>query len=82
MYAVLPAAPIDPPPNTAVSFDDVERSATVELTHTNLNDETVEGIKIKGKKAFTVQHHPEAAPGPHDSVYLFDQFVELLESNK
>jgi carbamoyl-phosphate synthase small subunit len=66
----------------AVSFEDVEKSTTVELTHSNLNDETVEGIKILGKKAFTVQHHPEAAPGPHDSVYLFDQFVSLLELNK
>ena len=66
----------------AVSLDDVNNSSIVELTHSNLNDETVEGIKIKGKKAFTVQHHPEAAPGPHDSVYLFDQFVALIESNK
>jgi carbamoyl-phosphate synthase small subunit len=66
----------------AVSSDDVENSESVELTHLNLNDDTVEGIRIKGKKAFTVQHHPEAAPGPHDSVYLFDKFVALLESNK
>jgi carbamoyl-phosphate synthase small subunit len=66
----------------AVNFDEVKESAIVELTHTNLNDQTVEGIRIKGKKAFTVQHHPEAAPGPHDSVYLFDDFVALLESNK
>lgn len=66
----------------AVSYEDVEKSEVVELTHSNLNDNTVEGIKIKGKKAFSVQHHPEAAPGPNDSVYLFDQFVKLLESNK
>jgi len=51
----------------------------VEVTHVNLNDDTVEGIKIKGKKAFSVQYHPEAAPGPHDARYLFDQFIELIK---
>jgi len=51
---------------------------TIEVTHRNLNDETIEGIRIKGTKAFSVQYHPEAAPGPHDSRYLFDQFVESL----
>lgn len=50
----------------------------VEVTHMNLNDNTVEGIKVKGKNAFSVQYHPEAAPGPHDSRYLFDQFVSML----
>jgi carbamoyl-phosphate synthase small subunit len=50
----------------------------VEVTHVNLNDETIEGIRIKGKDAFSVQYHPEAAPGPHDSRYLFDQFMEML----
>ncbi|MBR9860316.1 glutamine-hydrolyzing carbamoyl-phosphate synthase small subunit [bacterium] len=50
----------------------------VEITHVNLNDDTVEGIRIKNKKAFAVQYHPEASPGPHDSRYLFDQFVEML----
>jgi carbamoyl-phosphate synthase small subunit len=54
---------------------------TLEITHTNLNDDTVEGLRIKGKKAFSVQYHPEAAPGPHDSRYLFDDFVELLKNN-
>lgn len=51
---------------------------TVEVTHINLNDNTVEGIKVKGKKAFSVQYHPEASPGPHDARYLFDNFVEML----
>jgi carbamoyl-phosphate synthase small subunit len=50
----------------------------VEVTHVNLNDQTVEGIRIRGKKAFSVQYHPEASPGPHDSRYLFDEFVESL----
>jgi carbamoyl-phosphate synthase small subunit len=55
---------------------------SVEVTHTNLNDETVEGLRVKGKKAFSVQFHPEASPGPHDSKYLFDQFVEMMSTVK
>lgn len=55
---------------------------TIEITHINLNDNTVEGIAIKDKPVFSVQHHPEAAPGPHDSRYLFDQFIELLKNHK
>ncbi len=55
-----------------------KHSDTVEVTHVNLNDDTIEGIKVKGKNAFSVQYHPEAAPGPHDSRYLFDDFVKLL----
>ncbi len=62
----------------AVSKEDVDNNDKVEITHINLNDDTVEGIKIKGKNAFSVQHHPEAAPGPHDSQYLFGKFVDLL----
>jgi carbamoyl-phosphate synthase small subunit len=54
------------------------KSATIEITHRNLNDNTIEGIKVKGKKAFSVQYHPEASPGPHDSRYLFDEFVALI----
>jgi len=52
----------------------------VEITHVNLNDETIEGIRIKGKKAFSVQYHPEASPGPHDARYLFDNFIKLMEN--
>lgn len=62
----------------AVKMDELKDSTTAELTHINLNDHTVEGLRVKGKKAFSVQHHPEASPGPHDSRYLFDQFVGLL----
>ncbi len=47
----------------------------VEATHINLNDNTVEGIRLKDRPAFSVQYHPEASPGPHDSRYLFDEFV-------
>jgi carbamoyl-phosphate synthase small subunit len=53
-------------------------SDRVEVTHRNLNDDTIEGIRIKGTKAFSVQYHPEAAPGPHDSRYLFNEFVDSL----
>ena len=57
-------------------------SETIELTHINLNDKSVEGISRKDKPAFSVQHHPEASPGPHDSLYLFDQFIESIKLNK
>lgn len=58
---------------------DVEESENVEITHVHLNDNTVAGIKIKDKNAFSVQYHPEANPGPHDAAYLFDQFVDSLK---
>ena len=51
----------------------------VEITHTNLNDETVEGFRHRTHPMFCVQYHPEAAPGPHDSRYLFDDFVKLMD---
>ena len=64
-----------------VSPDAIEANADkVEITHRNLNDDTIEGIRIKGKKAFSVQYHPEASPGPHDARYLFDQFLELMQN--
>ncbi|MGL1887708.1 MAG: glutamine-hydrolyzing carbamoyl-phosphate synthase small subunit [Reichenbachiella sp.] len=66
----------------AVSREDVESSDTLELTHVNLNDNTVAGIRVKGKPAFSVQHHPEASPGPHDSRYLFDDFIQLIIKHK
>ena len=52
------------------------------MTHRNLNDNTIEGLKLKEKQAFSVQYHPESAPGPHDSRYLFDDFVSLMASNR
>jgi carbamoyl-phosphate synthase small subunit len=54
---------------------------SVEITHKNLNDGSLEGLALKGKNVFSVQYHPEASPGPHDSRYLFDQFIELLRKN-
>ena len=62
----------------AVNREDVEQSDVVELTHVNLNDNTVAGIQVKGRKTFSVQYHPESSPGPHDSRYLFDQFINLF----
>jgi len=62
----------------SVRAEDVEKHPNVEVTHINLNDNTVEGIRLKDRKAFSVQYHPEAAPGPHDSRYLFDDFIKLM----
>jgi carbamoyl-phosphate synthase small subunit len=53
--------------------------AGADVTHVNLNDGVVEGIRLREVPAFSVQHHPEAGPGPHDSAYLFDQFAELMD---
>ncbi len=58
--------------------EDVRSSDKVEVTHINLNDQSIEGIRMKGKKAFSVQYHPESSPGPHDSRYLFDEFVNMM----
>ncbi len=54
----------------------------LESTHINLNDQTNEGIRHKTLPIFSVQHHPEASPGPHDSSYLFEEFVEMMEKHK
>jgi carbamoyl-phosphate synthase small subunit len=64
----------------AVSEKDIEKNPDVEVTHLHLNDNTIMGIRIKDKKAFSVQYHPEASPGPHDSNYLFDDFVSMMEN--
>ena len=66
----------------AVSEKDIEKNADVEVTHMHLNDNTIMGIRLKSKKAFSVQYHPEASPGPHDSNYLFDQFVEMVKKSE
>ena len=63
-----------------VSPEAVAASDRVEVTHRNLNDDTIEGIRVIGRNAYSIQYHPEAAPGPHDARYLFDQFVELIVS--
>jgi carbamoyl-phosphate synthase small subunit len=63
----------------SISKEDVEANSDLEITHMNLNDDTVEGIKHKTLPAFSVQYHPEAAPGPNDSKYLFDQFLNQIK---
>lgn len=57
----------------------VRASDRVEITHINLNDDSIEGIRVKGKQAFSVQYHPESTPGPHDSRYLFDDFLQMMK---
>jgi len=67
--------------NFAIDFDSVDKEK-VEVTHINLNDDTVAGIKHKEYPMFAVQYHPEAAPGPHDPYYLFERFRDLILSSK
>ncbi|MFZ4545198.1 MAG: glutamine-hydrolyzing carbamoyl-phosphate synthase small subunit [Saprospiraceae bacterium] len=65
----------------AVDAEAIALREDIEVTHINLNDDSIEGIRIKNKPAFSVQYHPEAAPGPWDSRYLFDEFVQMLAAN-
>lgn len=58
------------------------RATDLEVTHINNNDKTIEGLKHKRYPAFSVQYHPEAAPGPHDNSYLFDRFLEMIREHK
>ncbi|MBC7946240.1 MAG: glutamine-hydrolyzing carbamoyl-phosphate synthase small subunit [Chitinophagaceae bacterium] len=60
----------------------VKKADHIEVTHVNLNDHSIEGIKVKGKPAFSVQYHPESTPGPHDSRYLFDEFIAMVNEGK
>jgi carbamoyl-phosphate synthase small subunit len=62
--------------------DDIEGAPDLRLTHVNLYDGTVEGLAHRNRPVFSVQYHPEAAPGPHDSQYLFDDFIGLMEARK
>ena len=59
----------------------VAQAANMEVTHVNLNDNSIEGIRLKDRPAFSVQYHPEATPGPHDSRYLFDDFIAMVKQH-
>ena len=64
-----------------ISEKDIKNNPNVEITHINLNDDTIEGIKLVNKNCFSVQYHPESSPGPHDSRYLFDNFMNSIKNN-
>jgi carbamoyl-phosphate synthase small subunit len=61
---------------------DITGAPALRLTHVNLYDGTVEGVEHRELPVFSVQYHPEAAPGPHDSRYLFDRFIDLLAARR
>ena len=63
-----------------ISRESVEASQTMDVTHIHLNDDSVAGIALRGKPVFSVQYHPEASAGPHDSRYLFDQFIYNMKN--
>ncbi|MGI9547008.1 MAG: glutamine-hydrolyzing carbamoyl-phosphate synthase small subunit [Flavobacteriaceae bacterium] len=65
----------------AINREETEANADLIITHIHLNDDTVAGIRVKDKMVFSVQYHPEASPGPHDSNYLFDEFFEMIKAS-
>ncbi|GAC1489404.1 MAG: glutamine-hydrolyzing carbamoyl-phosphate synthase small subunit [Flavisolibacter sp.] len=64
-----------------VDPESVSSATHMEITHVNLNDHSIEGLRMKGKPAFSVQYHPESTPGPHDSRYLFDEFIAMIRQH-
>lgn len=65
-----------------ISKESIDTNSGIEMTHVHLNDNTVAGIELVGKPVFSVQYHPEASAGPHDSRYLFDQFIDNIKNHK
>ena len=68
--------------NHGFAIDPDTLSKNIEITHSSLNDNTVEGLNCKDIPAFSVQYHPESSPGPHDSLYLFEKFFNMLTPQK
>lgn len=68
--------------NHSFAVDPDSLDSDIEITHINLNDQTVEGLKHGEKQVFSVQYHPESSPGPHDSSYLFDEFINMMKEAK
>jgi carbamoyl-phosphate synthase small subunit len=64
--------------NHGFAVSEVDMPAHLEVTHRSLFDQTIQGVSVKGKSAFSFQGHPEASPGPHDVSGLFDQFIESM----
>lgn len=65
-----------------ITEDSIINNPDFEITHRHLNDNSIAGMELKGKPVFSVQYHPEASAGPHDSRYLFDQFIEIMKQHK
>ena len=63
----------------AVDMEAAKKNSQIEITHVHLNDGTLAGMRLKNKKCFSVQYHPESCPGPHDSRYLFDDFIKMIK---
>jgi carbamoyl-phosphate synthase small subunit len=68
--------------NHGFAVDPDTLPSNVEVTHINLNDHTVEGLRHKEYPVFSVQYHPEAAPGPNDATYFFKEFADLIDQSK
>ncbi len=66
----------------SISNGQSSRFGKVEITHINLNDKSIEGLRCLDVPAFAVQYHPEASPGPHDSSYIFSEFIEMMENDQ
>jgi carbamoyl-phosphate synthase small subunit len=68
--------------NHGFAVDANSLASGIEVTHVNLNDDCCEGLRVKSLRAFSVQYHPESSPGPHDSQYLFDEFIQLMADSR